>query len=138
MGARVVALLEPVIGPEHVRVNVALKLNPATVQQTEESYDPSTVVRSKQSTSDSTTSATPGGGSPACGAISRLRRRSEETGSRAGNGANATGPARRGHGKHLRQQSLGGNRQLRNQSPARRDAASPGRDCAALARRDRR
>jgi flagellar M-ring protein FliF len=62
MGARVVALLEPVLGADHVRVNVALKLNPATVEQTEETYDPSTVVRSKQSSNDSTTTGTPGGG----------------------------------------------------------------------------
>ena len=40
MGTRVVALLEPVIGPERVRVNVALKLNPTTVEQTEERFDP--------------------------------------------------------------------------------------------------
>jgi flagellar M-ring protein FliF len=63
MGARVVSLLEPVLGPDHVRVNVAVRLNPTTVEQTEETYDPTTpAVRSKQTSSDSTTSATPGGG----------------------------------------------------------------------------
>jgi len=62
MGARVVALLEPVIGPDRVRVNVALKLNPATVEQTEETYDPTPIVRSKQVSSDTTSSSLPGGG----------------------------------------------------------------------------
>ena len=62
MGARVVSLLEPVLGAERVRVNVALKLNPDTVEQTEEHYDPSPVVRSRQSTADQTTTMIPGGG----------------------------------------------------------------------------
>jgi flagellar M-ring protein FliF len=35
-----------------VRVNVALKLNPASTEQTEERYDPNTVLRSKQTSSD--------------------------------------------------------------------------------------
>jgi flagellar M-ring protein FliF len=57
LGARVVALLEPMVGPERVRVNVALRLNPATVQQTEERFDPATVLRSRQVESDSSTNA---------------------------------------------------------------------------------
>jgi flagellar M-ring protein FliF len=61
MGARVVALLEPVVGAERVRVNVALRLNPATVEQTEERFDPTNVVRSRQVTANSS-SATPAGG----------------------------------------------------------------------------
>lgn len=52
MAMRVVALLEPVVGEERVRVNVALKLNPASTEQTEERYDPNTVLRSKQTSSD--------------------------------------------------------------------------------------
>ena len=62
MGARVVSLLEPVIGADRVRVNVALKLNPATVEQTEETYDPTVVVRSRHTAADSTTTTLPGGG----------------------------------------------------------------------------
>jgi flagellar M-ring protein FliF len=62
LSTRVVALLEPVIGPERVRVNVALKLNSSTVEQTEERFDPTTVVRSRQVTSDSTTTSMAGGG----------------------------------------------------------------------------
>ena len=38
---------------ERVRVNVALKLNPQTSEETEERYDPNTVIRSRQRTSDS-------------------------------------------------------------------------------------
>jgi flagellar M-ring protein FliF len=52
MSARVIALLEPVVGAERVRVNVALKLNPQTSEETEERWDPNTVVRSRQITSD--------------------------------------------------------------------------------------
>jgi flagellar M-ring protein FliF len=57
MAARVVALLEPVVGEDRVRVNVALKLNPATHEETEERYDPNAVVRSRQSTADVASSA---------------------------------------------------------------------------------
>ena len=52
MSARVVALLEPVVGPDRVRVNVAIKLDPKSLEQTEESWDPNTVVRSRQATAD--------------------------------------------------------------------------------------
>jgi flagellar M-ring protein FliF len=62
MGNRVVALLEPVLGPDRVRVKVALRLNSTTEQRTEETYDPATVVRSRQVTSDATTTVLAGGG----------------------------------------------------------------------------
>jgi flagellar M-ring protein FliF len=52
LSTKVIALLEPVVGEERVRVNVALKLNPRTSEETEERYDPNTVVRSVQRTSD--------------------------------------------------------------------------------------
>jgi flagellar M-ring protein FliF len=52
MSARVVALLEPVIGPDRVRVNVAIKLDPQSLEETEERWDPQTVVRSRQATAD--------------------------------------------------------------------------------------
>ena len=54
MGARVVALLQPVVGPDRVRVNVAVKLNQATVEQTVDQYDPAVVVRSRQVAADTT------------------------------------------------------------------------------------
>lgn len=53
IASRVVALLEPVVGAEHVRVNVSARLNPESQEQTEERWDPNTsVVRSRQTSSD--------------------------------------------------------------------------------------
>lgn len=52
---KLVGLLEPVAGPGSVRVNVAVRLNAATEEQTEERWDPNAaVIRSRQTTSDST------------------------------------------------------------------------------------
>jgi flagellar M-ring protein FliF len=52
LSTRVIALLEPVVGADRVRVNIALKLNPQTSEETEERWDPNTVVRSRQISSD--------------------------------------------------------------------------------------
>jgi len=53
MAARVVALLEPVVGPDRVRVNVALKLNAQALEETQELWDPNAaVVRSRQTSAD--------------------------------------------------------------------------------------
>jgi len=52
LSTRVVALLEPIIGPGHVRVNVAARLNAEAKDETEEHYDPETVIRSHQTSSD--------------------------------------------------------------------------------------
>jgi flagellar M-ring protein FliF len=49
---RVVALLEPVVGAGHVRVNVSARLDGKSEEQTEERWDPTTVVRSKQTSND--------------------------------------------------------------------------------------
>jgi flagellar M-ring protein FliF len=69
MSTRVVALLEPVVGIERVRVNVAVKLNPQSQEETEERWDPNTVLRSHQTTSDTQVSGpavtSPGAGSRA-------------------------------------------------------------------------
>jgi flagellar M-ring protein FliF len=63
MAARVVALLEPVVGQDRVRANVSVRLNNRTQEETEERYDPSsTVVRSRQLTSDNTVGAAAAGG----------------------------------------------------------------------------
>jgi flagellar M-ring protein FliF len=52
---RVVAMLEPIVGADHVRVNVALTLKRETTEQTQESWDPTmTVVRSQQTTTETT------------------------------------------------------------------------------------
>ena len=52
LSTKVVSLLEPVVGEGRVRVNVALKLDPQTSEETREVFDPNTVVRSIQRTSD--------------------------------------------------------------------------------------
>lgn len=49
---KVVALLEPVVGAGRVRVNVAAHLKADSVQETEERYDPNTVVRSRTTSSE--------------------------------------------------------------------------------------
>jgi flagellar M-ring protein FliF len=61
MASRVVALLEPVVGPDRVRVNVAVRLDAQTMEETEERWDPNTVVRSRQLTADQTTGGALGG-----------------------------------------------------------------------------
>lgn len=52
LSAKVVALLEPVVGVGHVRANVSVRLNGNSEEQTEERWDPTTVVRSRQSSTD--------------------------------------------------------------------------------------
>lgn len=55
MSERLVALLEPVVGSDRVRVNVSMRLSAASEEKTEEKWDPSTpVVRSRQLTTDGT------------------------------------------------------------------------------------
>jgi flagellar M-ring protein FliF len=49
---KVVALLEPIVGEGRVRVNVAARLNADSAEETEERWDPTTVLRSKQTSSD--------------------------------------------------------------------------------------
>jgi flagellar M-ring protein FliF len=65
MSARVVALLEPVVGQDHVRVNVAVRLNPETLDQTEERWDPNSVLRSRQMSADGANAAGSLAGGPA-------------------------------------------------------------------------
>jgi flagellar M-ring protein FliF len=61
MADKVVALLEPVVGADHVRVNVSMKLNPSSLEETEELYDPNSVIRSQQSSADHTSSSSAAG-----------------------------------------------------------------------------
>jgi flagellar M-ring protein FliF len=49
---KVVALLEPIVGEGRVRVNVAARLDADSAEETEERWDPTTVLRSKQTSSD--------------------------------------------------------------------------------------
>jgi flagellar M-ring protein FliF len=57
LATRVIGLLEPVVGEGRVRVNVALRLNPSSREQTEERWDPNTVVRSRQTSTDVSSAA---------------------------------------------------------------------------------
>lgn len=58
MTTRLVALLEPIVGPGRVRINVSAKLNSDTQELTEERWDPNPVIRSRQSVSQSAAGAT--------------------------------------------------------------------------------
>jgi flagellar M-ring protein FliF len=62
MATRVVGLLAPVVGADRVRVNVALTLDAQSRQETEERWDPETVVRSRQVSLDAVTTAGPASG----------------------------------------------------------------------------
>jgi flagellar M-ring protein FliF len=53
LSTRVVALLEPVVGVDRVRVNVSARLHGDSEEQTEERWDPNPVVRSRQLTTES-------------------------------------------------------------------------------------
>ncbi|OYW04497.1 MAG: flagellar M-ring protein FliF, partial [Acidobacteria bacterium 37-65-4] len=57
LSTRVVALLEPVVGPGHVRVNVSARLKADAEEETEERWDPTTVVRSRQTSVEADTRA---------------------------------------------------------------------------------
>lgn len=53
LSAKVVNLLEPVIGADRVRVNISARINPQSQEETEERWDPgASVVRSKQTSQD--------------------------------------------------------------------------------------
>ncbi|MEP7117307.1 MAG: flagellar basal-body MS-ring/collar protein FliF, partial [Acidobacteriota bacterium] len=54
---KVVNQIEPVVGVGHVRVNVAATVSADTAEQTEEVWDQSPVIRSRQTATDSTTTA---------------------------------------------------------------------------------
>jgi flagellar M-ring protein FliF len=61
--ARVIALLEPVVGENKVKADIAADVDFSQVEQTEEKYDPqSQVVRSQQTTSEQRNQAVPANG----------------------------------------------------------------------------
>ncbi len=66
-GVRVASLLEPLVGADHVRVNVTARLRADSQEETEERWDPATVVRSKQSVNQG------GSGLPAAQGIAGAR-----------------------------------------------------------------
>jgi flagellar M-ring protein FliF len=61
MAARVVALLEPVVGVDRVRVNVAARLSADSEDRVEEQWDPNTVVRSRAVTQETGAGSAAGG-----------------------------------------------------------------------------
>jgi flagellar M-ring protein FliF len=65
LAARVVGLLEPVVGAQRVRVNVAARLNPDSEDRVEEQFDPETVVRSRAVTQESAAANASSGGAGA-------------------------------------------------------------------------
>jgi flagellar M-ring protein FliF len=70
LSTRVLALLEPVVGPGRVRVNVAATINTEMVEETEERFDPAGVVRSRQTSTE--TGATPAVSGGVAGARANL------------------------------------------------------------------
>jgi len=50
LAGEVVRMIEPIVGAERVRANVTLRLNTRTQEETSETYDPATVIRSRQLT----------------------------------------------------------------------------------------
>lgn len=54
---KVVSQLEPVVGVGHVRVNVAATVSADTAEETEEVWDPTPVIRSRQTSTDQTTTS---------------------------------------------------------------------------------
>jgi flagellar M-ring protein FliF len=58
LASTIVSLVEPIVGPNRVRANVAVRLSSASEERTEEKWDPTApVIRSKQETSDITPAA---------------------------------------------------------------------------------
>ena len=58
LASTIVGLVEPIVGPNRVRANVAVRLSSASEERTEEKWDPAApVIRSKQETSDITPTA---------------------------------------------------------------------------------
>lgn len=71
--AKVVTLLEPVVGAGHVRVNVAARFSAESSEETEEVWDPNSVIRSQQKTSDTSASATSASRSGRTGGVAGAR-----------------------------------------------------------------
>jgi flagellar M-ring protein FliF len=72
MTQRVVSLLEPVVGENHVRANVTVRLNTQSQEETEERWDPTAVIRSRQTSTEATPTLLGGGLAGVAGARSNL------------------------------------------------------------------
>ena len=86
---RVVTLLEPVVGLNRVRGDVSARLNPESAELTEERWDPDTVVRSRQVTTEVGTPTLPTSG--VAGASANIPSSGDDT---SGVAADSTSPAR--------------------------------------------
>jgi flagellar M-ring protein FliF len=71
LSARVINLIEPIVGSGRVRVNVTAKLNSDTNEETEEKWDPTPVVRSQQTVTQ-TAGGVPGAAQGIAGSRSNL------------------------------------------------------------------
>jgi flagellar M-ring protein FliF len=71
LSARVINLLEPIVGTGRVRVNVTAKLNSDSNEETEEKWDPTPVVRSQQTVTQTANGAA-GGAQGVAGSRSNL------------------------------------------------------------------
>jgi len=87
---KVVALLEPIVGEGHVRVNVAARLNASSAEETEEHWDPETVLRSRQTSSD--IGAIPTGATLTGGTVGAGARANTPPGSAGASGNGAATP----------------------------------------------
>jgi flagellar M-ring protein FliF len=70
LSAKVVSLLEPIVGVGHARVNVTARLDGNSLEETDEQWDPTTVLRSRQMSMDgggSFVAGVPGSGGGAAG-----------------------------------------------------------------------
>ena len=72
MTQRVVSLLEPVVGENRVRANVTVRLNAQSQEETEERWDPTAVIRSRQTSTEATPTLLAGGLAGIAGARSNL------------------------------------------------------------------
>lgn len=83
MEAQLVGLLETIVGPGRARVSVAAQVSTASQEETQESYDPETVVRSRQMSSE------PVAGAKNTGGVAGTRANLPEAGTAPANGAAA-------------------------------------------------
>ena len=93
MEAQLVGLLETIVGPGRARVSVAAQVSTASQEETQESFDPETVVRSRQMSSE------PVGGAKNAGGVAGTRANLPEAGTAPANGAAATVTAATGNAR---------------------------------------
>ncbi len=70
---KVVGLLEPVVGPGRVRVNVSARFSSDTAEETEEVWDQTPVMRSRQSSSDTSASTSSASKTARAGGVAGAR-----------------------------------------------------------------